>query len=133
MVSLKFLFDEAMKKHRSEWCSDGQNNVNRRTKNKTGFKWLCRVKINHPRGYHWVYHRRVDNEHISIYGADLFRLFDKVIERGFDWIVLDEERAMITVKNEGIQWEDYVDYMKSHGGFKQLVVNENGNWFKEVQ
>lgn len=27
----------------------------------------------------------------------------------------------------------YVDYMKSHGGFKQLVVNENGNWFKEVQ
>lgn len=25
------------------------------------------------------------------------------------------------------------DYMKTHGGFKQLVINESGNWFKEVQ
>jgi len=108
MTSLKILFDEAMKKQRSEQrCAE---NINRRSSNKTGFKWLCRVE--RLKSYHWVYHRRINGEYVSVYGADLFRLFDKVVERGYDWIVIDEERAMTTIKNEGIRWEDYVDYMK---------------------
>jgi len=106
MTSLKFLFDEAMKKQRSEQrCAV---NINRRSSNKTGFKWLCRV--DRLKSYHWVYHRRINGEYVSVYGADLFRLFDKVVERGYDWIVLDEERARRTVESEGLDWSEFQKY-----------------------
>lgn len=45
-----------------------------------------------------------------MYGADLFRLFDKVVERGYDWIVLDEERARRTVESEGLDWNEFKKY-----------------------
>lgn len=119
MTSLKTLFDEAMKKERREWCSTNGSR-NSRSNNKTGFKWLCRINNNrYKKGYGWVYHRRINGKYISVYAADLFRLFEKVIARGYDWSMLDEERAKVTVESEGLNWNDFLEYT----GVKEIRRN----------
>ena len=116
MTSLKVLFEEAMRKQNSKCATNMPIN---RSKNKTGFKWLCKTNNkNYKNGYGWVYHRAINNKNVCVYASDLFRLFEKVVERGYDWIVLDESRARSTVEAEGYGWNDFIEYMESHGGFK---------------
>ena len=117
MTSLKVLFDEAMHKQRSEMQCIA--NMNRKSRNKTGFKWLCKTRNSkYSTGHVWIYHRRVDGTHISKYAKDLFRLFDKVMELGYDWVILDEELARNTVESDGISWDEFVDYMNRNGEYK---------------
>ena len=122
MVSLKVLFDEAMRKQNSE-CAANRHIHSKRSKNKTGFKWLNKaMNKNYRNGYGWVYHRVVKGVNHYVYASDLFRLFDKVMNRGYEWVVLDEARARETVEGEGYEWEDFKEFMESHGGFK--VMND---------
>ena len=109
MTSLKVLFDEAMKK---QWWQTPHSG--HRSRNKTGFKWLCKINNSHyQRGYGWRYYRRINKEPITFYDGDLFCLVDKVITSGYGWIVLDEESAQATVESEGLDWNEFLDYIEN--------------------
>ena len=116
MVALKILFDEAMKKQKTRDAN--KRNSSRRSNNKTGFKWL--MKTRHPRykkGYCWRYQRVIDNERVVINAVDLYRLFNKVRLKGYNWIMLDEKKAKRTVESEGFDFVDFVKYMVGNGGY----------------
>lgn len=116
MVSLKVLFDEAMKNQRKKDAV--KRDSSRMSHNKTGFKWLC--KTPHPRykdGYCWRYQRTINRESVSINASDLYRLFDKVKSKGYPWIILDEDKAQRTVESEDLIFKDYLEYMKCNGGY----------------
>lgn len=116
MVALKVLFDEAMKKQRKkEAVNRGLYQISH---NKTGFRWLVKIRDKkYKNNYCWRYERKVDGQRVVVYATDLVRVFDKVKDKGYDWVMLDEEKAQKTVEGEGWVWFDFVEYMLSHGGY----------------
>ena len=119
MTSLKVLFDEALAEQRSKQICAA--NVQRRSKNKNGFKWLNKANNkNYRNGYGWNYNRRINGRVVCFYASDLFRLFEKVVGHGYEWIVVDEARARATVEGEGYEWKDFVGFMNENGGFKVM-------------
>ena len=116
MASLKVLFDEAMYKQRSDMGKSlpcCQKPVNR-----SGFKWVLKVKHKaYKKGHGWRYQRVANDKRVSISATDLFRLYMKVVARGYEWIMLDEETARKTIEDEGYSWEDFVKHMESNGGY----------------
>lgn len=118
MVSLKVLFEEAMARQRRIDASKRNHSSARRSHNKTGFKYLCKTPNDRYRkGYGWRYQRTINNEHVAINATDLYQLFNKVRCRGYDWVMLDEEKAKQTVEGEGLVWIDFVKYMVGNGGY----------------
>ena len=116
MVLLKVLFDEAMAKQRRNDAN--KRNSSRRSNNKTGFKYLCKTPNDrYKKGYGWRYQRTINNEYVAINATDLYRLFNKVRCRGYEWIMIDEEKAKQTVEGEGLIWIDFVKYMIGNGGY----------------
>ena len=122
MVALKVLFDEAMKNQRTipDACKS------RHQINKSGFKWCCKVKGKHYKGEAaWLYRRNINKKPVSIYASDLYRLSEKVISKGYDFIVVDETSARETCKKENIDFKDLMEYItKNRGEFMIKAIDE---------
>ena len=120
MVALKVLFDEAMKNQRYVPCTP------RKQSNKTGFKWCSKVNNrNYKNDWAWTYIRIINKQRVSFYGSDLYRLSEKVISNGYDFVVVDETAARETCKNEGIFFEDLMKHMeKCKGEFMIKAISE---------
>jgi len=98
MVLLKEQFEAALKKARA-------NRKHVKTINKTGFKWVCRAKNSHYKNkYVWVYQRTINNKRYSVSASTLLGLYNKVLAKGWEWIILDVEKAKVSVDFEGVDW-----------------------------
>lgn len=106
MVSLKEQFQEALAKYRT----NAEEHM--RTQNKTGFKWVSRIKHSgYKEGYYWGYQRRINKEIVALRSTTLIGLLEKVKANGYTWLVLDEEKAKMSVESEGLSWNVFRRYL----------------------
>lgn len=100
MPLLKELFEEAKKdglKNSRSGLHIGRN------------KWGCfrLVRLKHERsrkGYLWAYHFNVGGERVRIVASNLLLLRDKVINKGYPWIVTDEDLFRKAVESDGLDY-----------------------------
>lgn len=69
-----------------------------KSKNRTGFFRVYKQKNKcYVQGFSWVYRYFENHKRISIYAVQLEDLKEKVIARGLDWIVIDEDKAQASM------------------------------------
>ena len=61
--------------------------------NKTGIKYVYKSKNGSKQGFEWRYKKIINKKRYSFYSIDLRKLKQKVLDNGFDWIILDEHKA----------------------------------------
>lgn len=108
MVSLKEQFQEALAKHRT----NAEEHM--RTQNKTGFKWVSRIKHSrYKNGYYWGYQRSINKEIVVLRSTTLIGLLEKVKANGYTWLVLDEEKAKMSVESDGLEWSMFSKFLSN--------------------
>ena len=98
-VPLRKLFDDALSKQNHIVHSNHKKRKRNKWNNKTGFFRLQKVKCkNCKQGFTWIY--RIiskDGDH-RISRTDLLRLRKDIKDMGFEWFVVNEEKAAKTAK-----------------------------------
>lgn len=62
--------------------------------NRTGFGWTNKI------GNQWIYTKSINKKQLKITDENLYILFEKVIESGNIWGVIDKEKAIKTLRNQ---------------------------------
>ncbi len=73
-----------------------QYNETKYKNHKTGILGVYKCKQDVVQGFVWAYNYKIDGKKKSITSVDLHKLKEKVLSKGLDWIVVNEEQAKIS-------------------------------------
>lgn len=88
--------------------SDKQNKKISQASNTTGFyRVIKRINKKYKQGFLWtyVYYEEGKKRQTFISSVDLLKLKQKVIKKGLEWVVIDEEKAKKTIEKCGYDLE----------------------------
>ena len=91
----------------SEYSKQGKRNMSK-SRNTSGFYCVSTKPAKTTQGFSWIYQYRHNGKQHAIHSVNLLKLKQKVIEKGLDWLIIDEEKAIETCKQYGYDLKDLV-------------------------
>lgn len=79
----------------------------RTNNNKSGIKNVYKSKNKSKQGFGWCYNKMINKKSYNFYSRDLRILKEKVLDNGFDWVILDEDKANKSFKENLENIEKY--------------------------
>lgn len=73
--------------------AEKQYNETKYKNHPTGILGLYKSKTKNPQGFVWAYDYKVEGKKRTLTSVDLCKLKEKIIAKGFEWIIVNEEKA----------------------------------------
>lgn len=87
------------------YSKKGKQNMSK-SRNTSGFYCVSTKPSSTKQGFSWIYQYRINGKQHAIHSVNLLKLKQKVINRGHDWLIINEKQAIKTCKKYGYNLED---------------------------
>lgn len=77
-----------------------------KSKNSTGYFRVTKHKQNVAQGFIWAYQYSINHTQKKICSMNLTHLKEKILKKGFPWIVVDEDKARQTCEKYGYDFKE---------------------------
>ena len=105
-MSKEFCEAMSLRKKGMKFSDKWKQNLSKST-NSSGFYRVGKHKgKSFKQGFTWRYTYYEDGNYTDICSVNLLKLKKRVIEKGFDWVILDEEKAKLTAESVGLTLDD---------------------------
>lgn len=91
----------------SEYSKQGKRNMSK-SRNTSGFYCVSTKPAKTSQGFTWIYQYRRNGKQHAISSVDLLKLKQKVIAKGLDWLIINEEKSIETCKQYGYDLKDLI-------------------------
>ena len=85
----------------------GRKNMSK-SRNTSGFYCVSTKPASTKQGFSWIYQYRINGKQHAIHSVNLLKLKQKVINRGHDWLIINEKQAIETCKKYGYNLKDLI-------------------------
>lgn len=85
----------------------GRKNMSK-SRNTSGFYCVSTKPASTKQGFSWIYQYRLNGKQHAIHSVNLLKLKQKVINRGHDWLIINEKQAIDTCKKYGYNLKDLI-------------------------
>lgn len=92
-------------KQGSEYSKKGKQNMSK-SRNTSGFYCVSTKPASTKQGFSWIYQYRINGKQHAIHSVNLLKLKQKVINKGHDWLIINEKQAIKTCKKYGYNLKD---------------------------
>lgn len=91
----------------TEYSKQAKQNMSK-SRNTSGFYCVSTKPASTTQGFSWIYQYRINGKQHAIHSINLVKLKQKVISKGFDWLVVNEKNAIKTCKKYGYDLKELV-------------------------
>jgi len=91
----------------STYSKQGKKNMSK-SRNTSGFYCVSTKPASTTQGFTWIYQYRINGKQHAIHSINLIKLKEKVIAKGFEWLIINEENAIETCKKYGYDLRELV-------------------------
>jgi len=89
----------------STYSKKGKLNMSK-SRNSSGFYCVSTKPGSTKQGFSWIYQYRSNGKQHAIQSVNLLKLKQKVINKGHDWLIINEKQAIETCKKYGYDLKD---------------------------